>query len=76
MANDISWYELVIQWHSHLSGLESIISEKPPSWVWGNIEVSLGKQEKVHFWQRGWGKIWPSFSLACAALLFLLSSLM
>lgn len=29
MAQDIAWYELVIQWHSHLSGLEPMISEPP-----------------------------------------------
>lgn len=76
MANDITWYELVIQWHSHLSGLEPMTSEKPPAWVWGNIDATLGKQEKGHLWRRWWGKRIPTFSLACAALLFLVSGLM
>jgi len=76
MAQDIAWYELVIQWHSHLSGLEPMISDNPPSWVWGNIEATLSKQEKVHFWHRWWGNKWPKFSLTCAVLLFLFSSSM
>jgi hypothetical protein len=74
MAKDITWYALVIEWHSHISGLLPMTSELPPSWVWDNIEAALGQQEKVHFFGRWWGKIWTTFSLSCAALLFLLSS--
>lgn len=76
MANDITWYELVIQWNSRLSGLEPMTSEKPPAWVWGNINATLGKQTKGCLWGKWWGKWWGkrilTFSLACAALLFLL----
>ncbi|MFC0228930.1 hypothetical protein [Serratia aquatilis] len=76
IANDTTWYELIMQWRSHLSGLETMTSDKPPSRVWRNIEATLGKPDKAYFWHRWLGEKWPSLSLACALLLFLLSSTM
>lgn len=81
MANDDSWYELVTQWHSRLSGLEPMTSDKPPSWVWKNIKNVLDKPEKLSFWQRFWSinvwqRKWLTLSLACTALLFVFSSTM
>lgn len=71
MANDTTWYELVIQWDLRLSGFKPLTSESPPSWVWQNINATLGKQRKGRFWGKWWGKRILTFSLACAALLFL-----
>lgn len=76
MAEDITWYALVMQWHSHLSGLEPMTSDTPPSWVWENIRSTLGKPEKLHFWQREGYRKWSPFSLAAAVLLLLLSGAM
>lgn len=76
MAEDESWYELVMQWHSRLSGLEPMTLDKPPSWVWTNIETTLGQPTKPDWWTGLWQRKWPTFSLACAVLLLLFSSTM
>lgn len=76
MAEDESWYELVMQWHSCLSGLDPITSDKPPSWVWKNIQTTLGQSVKLVLWKELWQKKWPTFSLVCAVLLLLFSSSM
>lgn len=76
MAEDETWYELVMQWHSRLSGLEPMTSDKPPSWVWKNIQTTLGKPVKPGLWVLLWQRKWPTLSLACGVLLLLFSSTM
>ncbi|CNE01938.1 hypothetical protein [Yersinia intermedia] len=76
MAEDESWYEVVMQWHSRLSGLGPMTSDKPPSWVWKNIQTTLGQPAKPVLWTGLWQRKWPTLSLTCAVLLLLFSSTM
>lgn len=74
MRDDITWSELVMQWHSYLNGLEPMTLNKPPLWVWRNIETVINKEEKIPFHRRIWCNKGSLIPLACSILLFVFSS--
>lgn len=76
IANDTTWYELIAKWHSHLSVLEPVTSDKPPPWVWKNITLVLDKQRETYFWKRWRSKKWSLLFPIGAMLLLLFSSLL
>ncbi|MEQ5186181.1 hypothetical protein ABN222_16800 [Providencia alcalifaciens] len=76
MASDTSWAELVAQWHAYLYRLEPMAVDKPPSWVWKDIESVISKKEKIPFYHRVWQYKWSLIPWGCSLFLFVFSSVM
>lgn len=76
MSEDLTWYERVIPWHSHLSRLEKMTEETPPSRVWRNIAAVLNKENAVVPGHPEKSSRWAPALLACTAALIFVSAIL
>ncbi|UPS63000.1 hypothetical protein [Providencia rettgeri] len=76
MATDVTWAELVMQWHSYLDELEPMTLDKPPSWVWRDIKMVIGQEKKKPFYHNLLRNKWSLIPLACSVFLFIFASMM